>query len=185
MIIIGIGANLPRTEDELPRKTCGQALESLNNRHIFVQKCSHWYKTAPVPISDSPWYVNAVASLETSLSANDLLSELLDTEARFGRQRSVPNAARTLDLDLLCYGTSVLDQRIEDGNKVNLVLPHPRMHQRAFVLLPLRQLVPDWVHPVSGATIDELISELPPEQDSIIMEDADGLFATEYKINIA
>ena len=185
MIIIGVGSNLSQTDDVPPRTTCGQALDALNNNNISVLRCSRWYKTAPVPISDIPWYVNAVAILETSLPANDLLHELLETEARFGRQRSVPNAPRTLDLDLLCYGHNVLDQRIEDGNRVNLVLPHPRMHQRAFVLLPLRQLVPDWVHPVSGMKIDDLISQLPPEQESIIMDDADGLFATEYKINIA
>ena len=185
MIIIGIGANLSQIVTEMPRATCGRALTELSNRSINVLRCSSWVKTAPVPVSDVPWYVNAVAELETSLKPNDLLAELLEVELMFGRQRSVPNAPRTIDLDLICYHDVMICETKSPSRKVDLNLPHPRMHERAFVLLPLQQLDANWVHPVTGTSIDELISRLPEDQEYENMDDADGLFLTEFKINIA
>lgn len=120
---------------------------------------SRLYRSAPVPPSDQPWYVNAVARIETDRSPRDLLALLHRIEAAYGRERREVNGARTLDLDLLAYGDVVL--RGGDGAPV---LPHPRMHQRAFVLLPLREVAPDWHHPVLGQTVDDLIAALPPDQ---------------------
>jgi 2-amino-4-hydroxy-6-hydroxymethyldihydropteridine diphosphokinase len=104
--------------------------------------------------------VNAVAAVETSLAPIALLDALLALEAGFGRRRSVPNAARTLDLDLLDY----------DGRRCNgerLVLPHPRLHERRFVLAPLAEIAPQWRHPRSAKTAAELLAALPPGQQPV------------------
>ena len=155
MILIGIGANLPSPAGP-PRQTCEAALAHLGRLGITVAACSPWYETAPVPASDQPWFINAVAAVQTSLSPTGVLAALHLTEAAFGRQRTEVNAARTLDLDLLAYGDLVRS----DGAPL---LPHPRLHQRAFVLFPLRDLLPDWRHPVLGETAGELAAKLPAD----------------------
>ena len=123
----------------------------------MVLRASAWYRSAPVPKSDQPDFVNAVVSVETGTAPAELLQTLLGVETAFGRTRTVPNASRVLDLDLLAYNDRVV---AENG----LTVPHPRMNERAFVLLPLREIAPDWRHPVSGRTIETLISRLPPGQ---------------------
>ena len=111
-----------------------------------------------MPVSDQPWFNNAVIAAETSLPAEEaLLAALHEIEARFRPRENVRNAARVLDLDLLDYGG-----QCHDGG--GLTVPHPRLHERAFVLLPLRDVAPDYVHPGSNIHIDELISRLPPDQ---------------------
>src|SRR3546814_12669269 len=111
-----------------------------------------------VPESDQPWFVNGVASLRTDLSPWELLAVLHEVEAEHERVRSVPNASRTLDLDLLAY-----DDRVVDGAG-GLMLPHPRLSERAFVLQPLAELAPDWRHPVSGLTAAEMLAELRADE---------------------
>ena len=119
--------------------------------------------TAPVPVSDQPWYHNAVVRVETAQSAYALLETLQRIENEFGRVRSVRNAPRVIDLDLIAYNDSILD-------RPELIVPHPRMHQRGFVLLPLREVAQGWVHPVSGARIDDMIAALPVDQQAKIMD---------------
>ena len=156
-ITLGIGANLPPDGFSGPREGCMAALEELKTQNIEITGISRWFETAPVPISDQPWFVNAVIIGKTAMTASETLAVLHHTEAQFGRKRRVRNEARVLDIDLLDF-----DRMLSD--KPELVLPHPRMHQRAFVLYPLRDLMPDWVHPVSGVGIGELIEDLPPDQ---------------------
>lgn len=136
---IALGANLGR-----PIETVRAALEALRGlpETDFVA-ASSLYRTAPVGLKHQPDFINAVAEVQTRLSAFRLLEALFALEERFGRQRSVKNAARTLDLDLLLYGESV-------SNSAALTLPHPRMFERAFVLAPLAELQPDWVIPGHG-----------------------------------
>jgi 2-amino-4-hydroxy-6-hydroxymethyldihydropteridine diphosphokinase len=110
-----------------------------------------------VPRSDQPWFVNAVASLATGLTAPDLLAVLQAVEGQFGRVRGERNAARVLDLDLL-------DHRGQVTETASLILPHPRLHQRRFVLLPLAEIAPSWRHPVSGLTAEQLLSRLAATQ---------------------
>lgn len=117
---------------------------------------SLFYETAPVPVSDQPWFVNAVAAVETDLDAASLLAVLHQVEQEFGRVRRERNEARVLDLDLIDYKGMV--------SAGSPLLPHPRMAERAFVLLPLRDVAPGWRHPVSGRTVDDLIAALPPDQ---------------------
>ncbi len=155
MILIGLGANLPSRFGSAA-ETLEAALAALGTEGIAVQDRSRWYRTAPVPISDQPWYVNGVARLATDLPAPALLDRLHRLEARFGRVRSVVNAARPIDLDLLD-----VDGRIEAGWPI---LPHPRLHERLFVLRPLADLAPGWRHPVSGLTVEALLAALPPGQ---------------------
>ncbi len=166
MILLGIGANLPSPRHGPPRATCEAALAALDGSGIAVGRRSRWYRTAPVPASAQPWYVNAVAALETGLAPDALLHTLLGLEYRFGRVRGGPNAGRVLDLDLLAHGDLV--------RREAPVLPHPRMAQRAFVLLPLAEVAPGWRHPVSGESVEALIARLPPGQVAIPFDDSEG-----------
>ena len=157
MILIGIGGNLASPRFGSPLDTLAAALVALQAEGIRVITRSAWYRTEPVPRSDQPWFVNAVASLTTHLAARDLLAVLHAVEGQFGRVRSELNAPRVLDLDLLDYEGQVTDT-------TSLVLPHPRLHQRRFVLLPLAEIAPSWRHPVSGLTAEQLLSRLAARQ---------------------
>ena len=129
---VGIGSNL----DE-PRRQVLEALTELDRLpHTRVVKKSSLYRSAPMGHTDQPDFINAVAQLETGLPAERLLAELQELEARHGRKRSFPNAPRTLDLDVLLFGDLTLDSP-------TLKIPHPRMHERAFVLKPLLEIAPE------------------------------------------
>ena len=160
MILIGLGANLPSERYGSPRATLEAALGRLPASGVSALRLSPWYSTAPDPPSDQPRYVNAVAAVETELDPAALLAVLHRIEDEFGRVRGVPNAARMIDLDLLAYHNLVRSGPAP-------VLPHPRLAQRAFVLLPLADLAPGWRHPVSGKTVEQLIAEMPPGQDAV------------------
>jgi 2-amino-4-hydroxy-6-hydroxymethyldihydropteridine diphosphokinase len=112
-----------------------------------------------MPASDQPWYVNAVVEVVTKLSPDQLLAVLHDVEEAFGRVRSVANAARMIDLDLLDF-----QGKTAAGGSRQAILPHPRMTARAFVLRPLADLAPAWRHPVSGTSIQALLAALPAGQ---------------------
>jgi 2-amino-4-hydroxy-6-hydroxymethyldihydropteridine diphosphokinase len=157
MILIGIGSNLAAPQFGSPQDTASAAVAQLPVIGALVVRCSRWYLSQPVPPSDQPWYVNAVAAVETRLAPAALLAALLALEARFERRRDAPNAARTLDLDLLDYdGRQCASER--------LVLPHPRLHERRFVLAPLAEIAPHWRHPRLALTATELLRRLPPGQ---------------------
>jgi len=165
MILIGLGANLGHPRYGGPRQTCLAALALLEEGpEVGVLRRSSWYRSAPVPISDQPWFVNAVAELETTLEPAALLARLHDVERQLGRVRRERNEARVLDLDLLAYHDRV------SGPGEALRLPHPRLAERAFVLLPLAELAPDWRHPVDGSPISELLARLPEDQAIEVMD---------------
>lgn len=163
-VLIGLGGNLTHPCHGEPRATLEAALDSLAAPDLRVLARSRWYRSAPVPASDQPWFVNGVAALETALEPAALLARLHDVEAALGRRRGVRNAARTVDLDLLDYRGRIS----RPGEQPEL--PHPRLTGRAFVLLPLAELAPDWRHPVSGRSLEALIAELPAEQRTEVME---------------
>ena len=156
-LFIGLGANLTPDGYASPREGCIAAVSALADEGVHLSALSRWYESAPVPMSDQPWYLNAVAEAATELDAASTLAALHHIERRFGRVRIERNAARVLDLDLLDFAGTVSDSS-------NLALPHPRMHERAFVLLPLGEIRPDWVHPVSGIAIQDLIAMIPADQ---------------------
>jgi 2-amino-4-hydroxy-6-hydroxymethyldihydropteridine diphosphokinase len=157
-ILIGLGANLPSPQHGPPVATLEAAVAALAARGLAIRARSRWWESAPVPISDQPWYVNGVVEVETALDPEALLVLLHEVETAFGRHRSVPNAPRILDLDLLAYGGLV-----RPGPQPPL-LPHPRMAERAFVLYPLRDIRPDWRHPATGQSLAALVARLAPEQ---------------------
>lgn len=163
LILLGVGANLPSPHDKSPRQTCEAALAALDSGVIAIVSRSRWYRTAPVPPSDQPWYVNGVAVIDTAISPAELLDRLKSLERQFGRTDTVRNAARVLDMDLLAYGELVQEDEP--------ILPHPRMSGRAFVLFPLVEVAPGWRHPVEGKTVESLIEELPPGQTAEPIED--------------
>lgn len=147
-VAIALGSNLGDSRDTLE-----QALEALNAcESVRLIRRSSWYRSAPIgPVQ--PDYVNGCALLEVALAPEALLDVLQATENRFGRVRAERWGPRTLDLDLILYGP----QRIATDR---LEVPHPRMAERAFVLLPLAEIAADWIDPVSGRPVGELAAAL-------------------------
>ena len=159
MILLALGSNLPHPQIGPPAAVLDAALDELIEAGIRVVQVSRYYASAPVPASDQPWFVNAVAEIACDLEPEQLLQLLHRVEAIFGRERGEANAARTLDLDLLAYNGEIT------APDEHLQLPHPRMAERAFVVLPLRDLAPDWRHPVCGKTAREMAAALPEDQE--------------------
>lgn len=151
---LGLGANLGDRLGQLS----GARHELAAAAQVEVTAASPLYETDPVggPAGQGP-YLNAVLQVQTTLAAPALLRLCLDIEARFGRRRDERWGARTLDIDLLLYGAQVSDRPA-------LVLPHPRLHLRRFVLAPLADLAPHLVHPLLGRSIAQLLAGLDPGQ---------------------
>ncbi len=165
IVLIALGANLWDVEGRPPLETCRRAASALDALpRLRLRALSRWYRTAPVPpLPGAPDFVNAVARLEGE--AGDparLLDALHHIEAAAGRLRPFPNAPRTLDLDLI--DLAGLRRAGPDP-----ILPHPRAHLRRFVLDPLRDVAPGWVHPVLGRTVDSLLADLAGEAPPAIM----------------
>ena len=156
-VLIAVGANLPSGEKS-PLETCIAALDALEDRAVRVISRSRWYQTAPVPLSSQPWFINGVVAGDSQLDPAALLKTLHDVENLFGRERAGPAAARSLDLDLLDYRGTLADGVPPPE------LPHPRLADRAFVLLPMADVAPGWIHPRSGQGIAALIEALNPGQ---------------------
>lgn len=152
MILIGIGGNLP-SQFGAPEMGLPHALGMMEAQGGRVVLCSPWYGAHAVPVSEQPDFVNAVVCITTPLPPEALLTSLQAIELEFGRVRGAINAPRTLDLDLLAYNDICLENGIQ--------IPHPRLHQRAFVLAPLCDIAPEWRHPVLKRTARELFTALP------------------------
>jgi 2-amino-4-hydroxy-6-hydroxymethyldihydropteridine diphosphokinase len=150
-VVVGLGSNLPSSAHASPLQVVETAVARLETDDVRVLARSHWYESDPVPPSAQPRYINGAVAIATSLPPPLLLGHLAAVEAAFGRIRTVRNAARVLDLDLLLHGGRIARFRC------GLVIPHPRLQQRRFVLQPLCDLYPDWRHPVCGRTALELL----------------------------
>jgi 2-amino-4-hydroxy-6-hydroxymethyldihydropteridine diphosphokinase len=148
-IYIALGANIPSPAGP-PSVTLKRALEAMAKRGIEVVAVSRFYGTASWPKGDQPDFVNAVAKVWTKLAPGELLRELLLIERSFGRVRKTKWEPRSLDLDLVDYGGLISDAP-------HLMLPHPLMHERAFVLRPLADVAPGWRHPDTGQDVGELL----------------------------
>jgi 2-amino-4-hydroxy-6-hydroxymethyldihydropteridine diphosphokinase len=157
MILVAIGANLPTVDGRTPLESCKAA--SMEVREIaglrFVA-VSPWYRSKATPRTDQPDYCNGMVRLEGEIDPAALLTLLHDIERRFGRERGEPNAARTLDLDIIDLNGAI--RAVPDP-----ILPHPRAHLRAFVLRPLLDVAPGWRHPVLRQNVATLLAELPPQ----------------------
>ncbi|MCG8490446.1 MAG: 2-amino-4-hydroxy-6-hydroxymethyldihydropteridine diphosphokinase [Sneathiellales bacterium] len=161
MILIGMGANLHHPQFGEPLNSLKAAVEEIRNRNVMIVSQSSYYRSAPVPISDQPWFVNAVLTVETDLNVSGILSLLHDVEFVFGRVRKEKWEARVLDLDLLAYHDDVTANQ---DQKEGSVVPHPHMHERAFVLAPLAEIQPDWSHPVLNKSAASLLEGLAGDQ---------------------
>lgn len=161
MIFVAIGSNLPHPAFGHALDVCEAAIDAIEAGDCRVLARSRWYRSAPVPASAQPDFINGMISIQTAFTPAALLAYLHEIEARFDRKRSVPNAARTLDLDLIAF-----DDRVNDAPG-GPILPHPRMAGRAFVLLPLKEIAPAWKHPVLNQDIGALIAALPDDQTCV------------------
>lgn len=146
-IYLGLGSNMGDRESNLEG-----ALRMLAHK-VTIGKISSVYETEPVGYSEQPWFLNLVCCGETRLGPFDLLSFAKDIEARLGRIPSFPNAPRPIDIDILFY-----DQEIMDTEELSI--PHPRINERAFVLIPLADVALSLFHPALGKTIEVMVSEL-------------------------
>lgn len=159
MILIALGSNLP-SDAGSPAQTIAAALAALKPSGITLVKVSRLYSSAAWPDPADPSFVNAVAEVTTMLQPFQLLESLHGIEESFGRVRGARNAPRTLDMDILDY-----NGRMEGGPPV---LPHPRLEERAFVLVPTAEIAPAWRHPVSGRAAAELLDAIPGGRQGIV-----------------
>jgi 2-amino-4-hydroxy-6-hydroxymethyldihydropteridine diphosphokinase len=146
-VIVALGGNLPGGHDSV-ESLLNAALDALDEAGLTVVARSSWWRSTAWPDPADPPYLNGVALVETALGPAEVLKALHAIERHFGRERHVTNAPRTLDLDLIAYGR----RQMEGG----VTVPHPRAHQRRFVMGPLAEIAPDWMHPKLGQSAENL-----------------------------
>jgi 2-amino-4-hydroxy-6-hydroxymethyldihydropteridine diphosphokinase len=179
--LIALGGNMPSALGG-PEVTLRAALARLPETGLTLEAVSRFFQTPCFPVGAGPDYVNAAARLSSDKSPAEVLQILHQIEAEFGRERIQRWGMRSLDLDILAAGQTVLpDQQTHDHWQTlgaeaqrttaptELILPHPRLSERAFVLVPLADIAPDWAHPVLRRTVREMLAALPAkEKDSVL-----------------
>lgn len=175
LTIVAFGANVTSDAGK-PHETLQIALKLINQRQFDVLRVSSWWRTPAFPAESGDDFVNAVAAFQSALPPPEVLSQLHEVEAELGRVRQKRWEPRSCDLDLIAYGDQIAPDKAEVERLMalgltaidqpppdQLVLPHPRMHERGFVLAPMAEVAPDWRHPILGRTTAEMLATLPAE----------------------
>ena len=178
IVMIALGSNAPG-EGETAVSIVSKAMDRLDGGPFKLISKSRLFLTPCFPAGAGPDYVNACAVVQSALDADGVLKYLHEVEKEFGRVREKRWESRSLDLDILNFGSDIrpsteifsywMNLAEEDQHEMapeTLVLPHPRLHERAFVLIPLLDIAPDWVHPVMGKSVQEMVAELPDAEKS-------------------
>ena len=166
MIILSLGSNLSskfgNRFDNLEK-----AMALLADEGLIVHKKSSFYETTSYPDPNNPKFINMVASIQSDLSAKNLMLLLLSTEEKMERKRFKKNSPRTCDIDIIDFTNDVLNFSF---NKLNLTIPHKSLTFRNFVLFPLKEIAPNWKHPKTHESIDALIKNLPDDDRNSILK---------------
>jgi 2-amino-4-hydroxy-6-hydroxymethyldihydropteridine diphosphokinase len=172
-LILGLGGNVAGRWGA-PRQTLARACRELAQAGISIVRASKYYSTKPVGDTPQPQYINAVVLAEAYIAPGVLLRLLKQIERRAGRHTTRAMASRPLDLDILDYGGRRIGRPAHRRERGRLVLPHPEMHRRAFVLVPLLEVAPAWRHPVSGQTVKALLRQLTPAERANVRQALDS-----------
>ncbi len=159
MILLSFGSNLASGFGD-SKKTLLSCYDYFNNDAIQILKKSSFYESLAIPNKSDPKFINSVISISTKLSPKQLIKYILNIEKKFGRKRRQINSPRTCDIDIIAFNSEVLNISDED---ISLVIPHPRLEQRSFVLYPIREIDKNWKSPLTGKSIDQLIENLDSE----------------------
>ena len=156
MKILALGSNLS-FNNNTPEENINSAYQFIANNDIKILKRSHIYKSEAYPNKSDPLFCNSAISIETDLKPEELLNVILDIEKKFGRERKKKNNPRTLDIDIISYDNLILNEK-------NLKIPHPALHLRPFVILPIRDLDTNWKHPAFFKTVAQIIDKFEPKE---------------------
>ena len=173
---VGVGANVTSSKGSL-RLTLRRSIAELASDSVSISSISSFFHSPAFPAGSGPDFLNAVVELSTDLSANMLLHFLHEIEGEFGRVRDTRWSPRVLDLDLLAHGNEILPnlETLEHWQNLplaaqmsespsELILPHPRLQDRVFVLKPWAEIAPDWIHPATGISVRQMLANLPDEE---------------------
>lgn len=161
-VYIAFGSNIGNRKANITN-----AFEALK-QEMKILKRSALYETKPMYVEEQDWFLNGAAKVETNLAPMQLLLFLKDVEQKLGRKSVERNGPRIIDLDILFYGKKIVNEK-------DLHVPHPKMNERAFVLVPLDEIAADFIHPITQKTVSELLAELNYDKSEIKRKDyADG-----------
>jgi 2-amino-4-hydroxy-6-hydroxymethyldihydropteridine diphosphokinase len=152
-IYLSLGSNIGDRAQNI-----AYALEQLASQGVRVLKRSSLYETEPVELREQEWFLNCVTEIETTLRSQELMQVLLKIERSMGRERTVPKGPRVIDMDILLFGSEVVKES-------HLEIPHPRMADRRFVLVPLAEISPDAMHPITKKTVQRLLEDTPDRSE--------------------
>tara|TARA_Y100000590_G_C15469082_1_gene919466 strand:- start:408 stop:920 length:513 start_codon:yes stop_codon:yes gene_type:complete len=166
MIILSLGSNLSsKFGDRF--KNLEIAMNYLEGYGILIEKKSSFYETPSYPNMNDPKFINVIISVKTKLPPIDLMSVLIHIEEKLGRKRNKKNDPRTCDIDIIDYEQKIINFKYRD---LDLIVPHERMHSRNFVLFPLIEIIPNWIHPQTKENISDIIKKLSNEDRKSVLK---------------